>query len=1175
MLEADSLSPLLSVVVPFFNVEPYFESCLASIARQTLRDIEVICVDDGSLDGSAVIAKAFAEKDGRFRVIHQENAGLGPARNAGALQATGEYLCFMDSDDMLPVDAYELLVSSLRESGSDFACGNVLYLNSTETWRTGLHSRPFRETARQTHINTRPDLLLDRTAWNKVFRHDFYREHGFGFPGGLYEDAPVTIPAHVLARSVDVLSDVIYYWRQRDVGDPSITQSRTVPGNLEDRIASITRVQTFLAAHASPALRRQFDEFVLRSDLTLYVNAVLDADEDYLGRLLESAGSFVERMDPDILSELPWEQRLVFELLKRRQAEEFTEVLADRREGVFHGMTRRVFGWYGDHPMMHRGVLPRKVFRAGDNDFGLACRIDGLQWQADTGCLRVSGRAYIKGIDLPAEESSDIAVTLRNTRTERVIELPVQRVLRTDVTAFSRRGMNCYDWSGFEVDVDPVALAESVRKSRWQVEVAVTAQSIRRAGPLVATTSSDARRFPGVPITPRTCLHVDVNADDEVLLRIQSVQAVAEPRAADEGTIEVSGWVASKAQIDPSGTLLARLRRVHREVSVPARCEPLGDGRVGFSAHLPAADLLIAELLGDVTTSPQIDPDLRWDLFVTVDSGKLRRLTAGLVATEAYVTVGDREVGITATGFGPLSAVVRPVRPTVTEIGWGADDVLRVAGQCSGAADPRDRLVLRRADGGEIHHVPLDRDGERFAGEFSPAAFELYGERLPLPSGRWEILIGPPQSPSPLRLARSLPADLPDPRTIGMHTFRVRGHRANGVAVDVRPALDGDAGAHAQRRLVRQDYPAFMREPLRDLVVFESWRGHQYSDSPRAIYEELRRRGDGRECVWISADGRVRPAGDARVVLRDSRAHYEALAHASHVFSNEAAPDWFAKRDGQVYVQTWHGTPLKRIGHDIAKGRFNDGASRLRRFAPEVARWDLLISPNSFSTSILPHAFGYGGPVLESGYPRNDLLHRPGSGEAAARVREALGIARDKRVVLYAPTCRDGHGLPGGRHEPDIRLDFDRALRALGGDCVLLYRGHPNTCGTPGTVSRHEGFADVTRYPDVTHLLLIADVLVTDYSSLMFDYAGTGRPMIFFAYDLEHYRERLRGFYFDPAEHAPGPLLETTDEVIEALTDVEGVLSAHARAYDAFRERFCHLDDGNAAARVVDHVFRD
>lgn len=204
---------------------------------------------------------------------------------------------------------------------------------------------------------------------------------------------------------------------------------------------------------------------------------------------------------------------------------------------------------------------------------------------------------------------------------------------------------------------------------------------------------------------------MDVNADEEVLLRVQRIQGETEVRATAAGAFEVSGWVASDDQAESGGRLLARLRRGGREVGVPARCEPLGGGRIGFSARLPVTELLPADLLGEDTVGPQIDPDPRWDLFLVTEPDRSRRLTAGPVAVEEYVTAGDREVGVVATGLGSLSAVVRPTRPVVTEIGWVDGDVLRVTGRYARKTDPLRRLVLREADGGGTHQVPLEWEG--------------------------------------------------------------------------------------------------------------------------------------------------------------------------------------------------------------------------------------------------------------------------------------------------------------------------------------------------------------------------------------------------------------------------------------------------------------------------------
>ncbi|MDG4865189.1 CDP-glycerol glycerophosphotransferase family protein, partial [Streptomyces sp. T-3] len=189
----------------------------------------------------------------------------------------------------------------------------------------------------------------------------------------------------------------------------------------------------------------------------------------------------------------------------------------------------------------------------------------------------------------------------------------------------------------------------------------------------------------------------------------------------------------------------------------------------------------------------------------------------------------------------------------------------------------------------------------------------------------------------------------------------------------------------------------------------------------------------------------------------------------------------------------------------------------------------------------------------------------------AAAARARIGLPAGKRVVLYAPTWRDDQFYGPGRYKLDLKIDLEKARAALGHNTVLMIRKHPNIVDSvPGA---GDGFVyDVSQYPDIAELFLVADVLITDYSSLMFDYANTGRPMLFFTYDLEHYRDKLRGFYFDFDEHAPGPLIERSDDLIAALADIDRVAHAYRPRYEAFQRHFCDLDDGYASVRVVDRM---
>jgi CDP-glycerol glycerophosphotransferase len=302
-----------------------------------------------------------------------------------------------------------------------------------------------------------------------------------------------------------------------------------------------------------------------------------------------------------------------------------------------------------------------------------------------------------------------------------------------------------------------------------------------------------------------------------------------------------------------------------------------------------------------------------------------------------------------------------------------------------------------------------------------------------------------------------------------------------------------------------------------------------------------------------------------------SREYYEALATSRFVVTNDHLPDWFTRRPDQMCLQTWHGTPLKRLGLDVLEERRT--ARRVKRqWSDQVANWQYVVSPNRFTTEILRRAYGIDGEMLETGYPRNDVLARSDRDTFTRRLRVRLGVPEDARVVLYAPTYRDNAIDSRRRYRLDRRLDLGRLQRALGRDTVVLFRKH-HYVADPVPVTADGFVRDVSSYPDGTELMLAADVLVTDYSSMMFDFANTGRPMLFFTYDLDSYQDEVRGFYFDFVGRAPGPLLRTTDELAAALCDIDGIQAAYAERYREFESTFCEFDDGRAAARVVDRLF--
>ncbi|MGF6821611.1 CDP-glycerol glycerophosphotransferase [Microbacterium sp. ZKA21] len=421
----------------------------------------------------------------------------------------------------------------------------------------------------------------------------------------------------------------------------------------------------------------------------------------------------------------------------------------------------------------------------------------------------------------------------------------------------------------------------------------------------------------------------------------------------------------------------------------------------------------------------------------------------------------------------------------------------------------------------------------------------------------------------PLRISRFGGAELPLPS--GDYALRIEGVDLAGAALERR--VHADLGIAVQGASVTIDPPldAVHRSPegqrtlegryaaqpggTENAVFFESFYGQSAGCNPRAIDRELAHRAPDVVRYWSVTDLSVAVPEGAIAVVEGSPEWWRARACARLLVVNDWLRRRYVRKNGQRVLQTWHGTPLKRL----ALHRPGFDPRRMAAVVKESRRWDVLLAQNRYSERILAKAYAFfRKPIWVDGYPRNDVLV---TGDAAA-VRRALGIRDGERVLLYAPTWRDD------RTEIVDFIDPERL--AHDADAVVLVRGHSRTL-KPGRDQDGARVIDVTGYPQTAELLLIADELITDYSSVMFDFSVTGKPMHFLVPDLEHYRGRLRGFYFDLAARAPGPLLHTQEELVASLSDPSRT-AAYAERYDAWRRQFNARDDGHAAERVVSRI---
>ncbi|MFE6507050.1 glycosyltransferase [Nocardioides sp. NPDC057767] len=468
----------LSIVIPFHNVAPYFQTCLESLRTQTFSDFEVVMVDDASDDGSAEIADRFASSDPRFRVVRSAKVGVGVARNIGVENSHGDLLAFVDADDYVPEYAYELMTDTLAETGSDFVAGNARRFDSVSVWQSWSHRRPFVTARRATHCSRTHILGIDRYIWNKVYRRDFWDAAGLSYPDMLYEDYPVALAAHIRARQVDILADPVYYWRQRDGGEASITQSHWHLDNLEDRVRSAEMLFEMVEEQA-PYLADLVKSHLTATDVQVLARSIEDHPADEAGRIFDLAARYLARIDDQILDRQGPFERLVFDLLRRRQRDALTALTRYRAtNGTQAPLARRRDGWYARLPSFEDAAVgvPDSVFRLAPAYMKAKAVATEAWWSGS----RIEVRINIGANTLALAPRTRFKVWLESPAGVRV---PVDHVARPRAIAFGQ-----VDRSTLELSIDPSQLAGD---RQWRLMIGIRNRDLRDV--IQVTTSGDGR----------------------------------------------------------------------------------------------------------------------------------------------------------------------------------------------------------------------------------------------------------------------------------------------------------------------------------------------------------------------------------------------------------------------------------------------------------------------------------------------------------------------------------------------------------------------------------------------------------------------------------------------------------------------------------------------------------
>lgn len=1144
----------ISVIVPIYNVEEYLASCLNSLLWQGNVELEVIMIDDGSTDRSGEIARQYAQEYSNFRYHLIENGGLGHARNYGVQFARGTYIAFVDSDDIVVRSTYEKMFTLAQRDKSDLTICNSLRFKGNKFWSNWLSCPIFGNHVESvTHITRFPNLFYNAASWDKLILRDFFLKHQFQFPENiLYEDIPVSIPMHYFANHVSLLNSAGYLWRVRDGATKSITQNNQNMRNLTDRLTILKMLDNFFAQNVSDqVLWEAKQRKALDNDLMIFINECESVSREQAGEILRLVNEYIDQaIDPEIFSSLSLINQQKYALVRKGDVDGLIRIRDYQQKK------------YGEAPVTEQNgrliaELPDELFPIQDrdmtNEFAQMIPrkyIDAMTVKND-GTIEITAHVYKRRINIVHAGEQEITVWLLHELTHYRIPLEVQAVpskqLTEDVGSVvdadtGRVTRYNYDGTGFRIVIDLSKLTlprEQVGRYKLMIHY--------------------QNRFTQGDVFLGGCNRDITNACEGVATVFGELMAEAHFSYLNELEISLSHQdVFLEDAIAANSEIVCRLSRAVKSLWIMKDEEHLffrpvdqaGRYSLGLESFEPGVKYSV--LMENEEEAQAKVPCRKRDIAILEDrSFAVVQSSIGSCTLSLQVYKHLTQIVKFKRNGAKLSLWLRDSGriPQDTERAVSArllvDD--RISGQEVILAEAKTALKK-----GQLEcFFQIDFGDSRVTKNFYQSIREVYIEYV---------------SAGVVLAKESLYSSNFFSERFLFETLEVRTYRgaAGTFRLGLKQLWAKDEDTDQKRKLLTfQNYPKYREKPLDSrLIVFESMWGRKYSCNPRALYEYIDKHYPEYKCVWSLNDARTPIKGRGRRVRRGSQEYFRCLATAKYFVNNVNFQTEYVKRPEQVEIQTMHGTPLKTLGLDVSA---DFPTERVRaQFLEKCARWNYLIVQGRFMEEKAEGIYAFSEKILKTGYPRTDELFRRNEA-CVSSLKSSLGIPMEKRVILYAPTWRVSNRF-------DMQLDLERMRAALGEDYVLLVRIHHLAAAGYKPPEDRDFIFDLTSYRSIEDLYQVSDLLITDYSSVMFDFALLDKPMIFFAYDLEEYRDQLRGMYVDFEKEAPGPLVRTTGEVIAAILAAEkdGVSLSRAAA---FKEKYLTYEREDSCRRIVKEVF--
>ncbi len=1144
----------ITVVVPIYNVEEYLIECLDSINNQTKDNIQVILIDDGSPDKSGEMADEYCKSHPNFECHHIENGGLGHARNYAIPLAKGKYIGFVDSDDIIPKNYYEVLFATAERNGSEMATCADIRFNSTGFFESKLHNSAFLPIKEEsTHITKDLSLIYDTTSCNKLIRMDFINEYNFRFPEKmLYEDIPVIIPMHCLAKNVSIAKSVFYYWRQRDGVTTSITQNISNLKNLTDRIAVMEMNNEFFKKHEiSEDLVRAKLIKDLEVDLSIFVNNCRLLPDETALEVIEHINAYMDKyISDDILNLTNLNCRQKFTHVKNRNLEALRNLI-ENQSNYYNAPIEEKDGRFIIDCSEELYSIPNKDVTADIKKFHPKKNLK--RFKATDTCAGFLYSIYIPRVNLK-EGDQTITASLYNPVSGVKIPLPVIPANSNYLTL--KRGFVFDEYSqkesrynldgaGFEVVIDAENLNlgnDSLGENYILIDYKNRAsEGSVMLGSALEVTQEKLNGSAILSADKRISFEINDNGDVAVFVEKAEISLV-------------------KAEFYKDSLVL--------ETNAQADALYIKNSLSGENVKLEKEEnnrfILWAELIEEAQYTFLYEKNGEVLPIYSQSNSSVFETSKGFILLSSVKSLEPKLSLFPALGL-LKSVKTDEENPTIfkfkTTLFAKAESLNGFLSAELGFMDTVTRKFYRlktrkpviESNETDINFV-VDFSNEKLLKNLHETETPLL-LRLKFESAS-EILV-------PVFTLKAIN------KNINVDGLKLRFYNLgkNVAAIRAWQVWSEEQDTLFKRRaLIDKNYPLFRQEKINPKrIIFESMWGDKYSCNPRALYEYIDKNYPEYECIWALKDSHYPIKGRGKRVRYGSLEYYHYLATAKYLVNNVNFPKNYVKRKGQIEVQTMHGTPLKTFGLEVP-GEFPTEALR-QEYIDKNKRWNFLLVQGKFMKDKSMDCFGTPVKILKSGYPRTDVLYNA-TEEKISALKDKLGIPKGKKVVLYAPTWRI-------RNKFDMQLDIERFKREFGDTHILLIRIHHFSAAGYKVPEDNEIIFDMNKYPSIEDLYIVSDTLITDYSSALFDYAMTGKPMLFYIHDIEDYRDNLRGMYFDIEKEAPGALVYTNDELMTALREPENAMKESESRRQKFMDKYVTYESENSCKIIVKKVLKN